>query len=66
MLDKKIIIFMGAIFATIGDLLIAPLNGLPNKWWMVLVALPTIGIANAFCVLPAIPLYIEYMCKKFP
>ena len=57
---------MGAIFATIGDLVIAPINGLPNKWWMVLVALPIIGSANAFCVLPAIPLYIEYMSKKYP
>lgn len=28
---------------------------------MTMIGLPFIGIANAFCVLPAIPQYIDYL-----
>lgn len=53
--DKKIIMSIGIILSAIGDLIIAPIPVLPNQWWVVLVGLPIIGVANAMCVLPAIP-----------
>lgn len=54
-LDKKTVLAMGLLFSCVGDLIIAPLNFFPNKWYMAMIGLPFIGVANAFCVLPAIP-----------
>jgi MFS family permease len=61
--DKKIIICMGCVLAVLGDLVIAPLPFIPNEWWIVLVGLPLIGVANAMCVLPCIPQYIQFMSQ---
>jgi hypothetical protein len=53
-LDKKIVIIIGIIVSSIGIACIAPIL-LPNKWWVMLIGLPQIGIGNALCILPAIP-----------
>lgn len=52
---KRGVLTAGIIISAIGDLIIAPVMFLPQKWWMVLIGLPVIGVANALCVLPAIP-----------
>lgn len=44
----------------------APVYFIPNEWWVVLIALPIIGVANSMCVLPAIPQFMEYIIRKFP
>lgn len=54
-LDKKTVLAIGLLFSCVGDLIIAPLNIFPNKWYMAMIGLPFIGVANAFCVLPSIP-----------
>jgi len=60
-LNKSYVIVIGSIIACIGDLIIAPVQFIPNQWWIVLIGLPLIGVANSLCVLPSIPLYIEFM-----
>lgn len=52
--DKKIVIILGILISSIGVAFIAPVL-LPNKWWVMLIGLPLIGIGNALCILPAIP-----------
>lgn len=65
-LDKKLILTMGILISGMGDLIMAPLNVIPNEWWTVLIALPIIGIANAMCVLPSIPQFMDYIANMFP
>lgn len=64
--NKKHIMTVGLLLSGLGDLVMAPLQFLPNEWWVMLIALPIIGIANAMCVLPAIPQFIEFITKLFP
>ncbi len=54
-MDKKLILTIGCLLSAVGDLIIAPLSFLPNKWWIVAAGLPVIGVANSLCVLPSIP-----------
>lgn len=53
--DKILILTVGILFSALGDMIMAPVYFLPNEWWVVLIALPIIGVANSMCVLPAIP-----------
>ncbi|CAD8147875.1 unnamed protein product [Paramecium octaurelia] len=64
-IDKKVILTFGLFCSCIGDLIIAPLGIFPNKWFMTMIGLPFIGVANAFCVLPAIPQFIDYLNQLF-
>lgn len=64
-IDKKIVLTFGLMFSAFGDLIIAPVGVLPNNWYTVFVGLPLIGVANALCVLPAIPQYIDYLKSLF-
>lgn len=59
--DKKVVLTFGLMFSAFGDLIIAPLGFFPNEWYMAFIGLPLIGVANALCVLPAIPQYIDYL-----
>lgn len=63
--DKKAIIVVGLLGSSLGALVIAPLF-LPNRWWVMLIGLPLMGFANAMCVLPAIPQYIDFMSESYP
>lgn len=64
--DKKLILTVGILLSALGDIIIAPNNGLPNRWWIMLVGLPVIGVASAMCILPAIPQFIDYLTQMFP
>ena len=52
--QKKYIMLVGLISCVIGIIIISPFTdiGISDKWWVVIVGLPFIGVSNAFCVLP--------------
>lgn len=63
--DKKIVLTVGLLASAFGDLIIAPINIFPNKWYMPFIGMPLIGVANALCVLPSIPQYMDYLRDLF-
>jgi MFS family permease len=64
-IDKKVVIIMGILVSSLGVASIAPIL-LPNRWWVMGVGLPLMGIGNALCILPAIPQYVEFLVAVFP
>jgi MFS family permease len=64
--NKRLILTIGILLSALGDFIIAPVQIFPNNWWMVLVGLPIIGVANALCVLPSIPQFIEFIQQIYP
>ena len=65
--SKKNIMVVGLLSCVFGIIILSPLTdiGIPDKWWVVVIGLPFIGICNAFCVLPQIPLSIELMTEWY-